>query len=925
MTLAMDGSSDGTWPMASLACSLKVSCHRPLPCVVALAYHPRVYTTPAPKGTLPTAASQQQRNARPSTADPAAAPSDDLTVNQDSKSRYSAPDSSLQRPNSSGGTTPPTAALRTSLPSNPQLQQPRSSSQLGTHNSVMHETLSVIDEHITDMRTPRQSFLPGGRNASIQDSESVYSHQPPQRLSYINGHETDEEENHLHTEAEVMTWNQDRVAEYLEDHGVEKQHCEVFREQEITGDVLLHMEQSEIFIKEFELGSVGRRLKTWQKVRALQDEVRAAAAASTISRSARSVSDYSGAADEDRARQASISNDSSRPSTAVPQRASLGPSHYPSSSALASPLQTMTSMTSRPESTARPSAANIRNYQSRRHSSVGSIDSIPPPSSNRFSHHRQSSGPTLAAATARRLSSLQDPPLSAASAGPLYYDGQSVGDVGFGSSSSPNDFDRGYFSGNEVDNRNRRNVLQKKSISGHTRNASAATDSVRHSASYQLPSRTSPESIHEPVSPLVSSASNFFSFNKPSKNRAVSSPQMGGKSGSTLQGPVSPVVTKLDYLDSPAAAGSETSSVNPSPSPASNTFSFLTKQRLGGLRVASDSVAQNEKRSTSALKGSPITSPTRTGSTTPSTGAGSFEKPRSDDKSRVSTGSSSALAPPIITSNARPKAKSKKTTSAYTRGLEKKAPAEQMADCDYSGWMKKKSSGIVGSWKPRLFVLRGRRLSYYYSEDDTEEKGLIDISSHRVLPAENETFTGLHAALRGASSSSTSQSAGTRTTAATDMAANPPKSPLVDNQLFIFKLVPPRQGLSKAVNFTKPTVHYFAVNSRQEGRLWMAALMKATIDYDSAGKVTTSYNQKTISLAKARARKERPPALQEVAGVDANKASPAELEGEGLPGLGIGGMDSSAAPSEYSAAGGAEQEGTSVDGSINGREALSTA
>jgi hypothetical protein len=35
---------------------------------------------------------------------------------------------------------------------------------------------------------------------------------------------------------------------------------------------------------------------------------------------------------------------------------------------------------------------------------------------------------------------------------------------------------------------------------------------------------------------------------------------------------------------------------------------------------------------------------------------------------------------------------------------------------------------VATTWKPRLFVLRGRRLSYYYSEDDTEERGLIDIT-----------------------------------------------------------------------------------------------------------------------------------------------------------------------------------------------------
>ncbi|KAJ8608133.1 hypothetical protein MRB53_039812 [Persea americana] len=76
--------------------------------------------------------------------------------------------------------------------------------------------------------------------------------------------------------------------------------------------------------------------------------------------------------------------------------------------------------------------------------------------------------------------------------------------------------------------------------------------------------------------------------------------------------------------------------------------------------------------------------------------------------------------------------------------------------------------------------------------------------------------------------------------------------------------MPPRSGLSRAVNFTKPTVHYFATSTLEEGRLWMAAMMKATIDRDESKEVITTYQQKTISLAKARARKERPPALRGV-------------------------------------------------------------
>ncbi|KAG9760681.1 hypothetical protein KCU82_g8968, partial [Aureobasidium melanogenum] len=500
---------------------------------------------------------------------------------------------------------------------------------------------------------------------------------------------------------------------------------------------------------------------------------------------------------------------------------------------------------------------------------MGSIDSM-----NRYSHHRQSSVGTNSGAptTARRLSIAHEPAADLGTA--ISQADGGVGDYGFGSLSSPVDLDRGYFSGNEVDARNKRNVLQKKSTSAHTRNISAATDSARHSASYRnFPRMSSVESMRDPASPIMSPASSQFSFNKPTSNRAVSSPHSTVKPLASVQQPVSPIVTRLDST----LADSDNSSLNPSPSPASNTRSFFSKPRIGGgLRIASDAVTQNEKKQ-SALKHEPLASPARTGSTTPSTETRSIDLQKSDNQSRVSTGSSGALAPPATSTRSRPKAKSKKTTSAYTRGLEKKPPAEQIADCDYSGWMKKKSSSLVGSWKPRLFVLRGRRLSYYYSDNDTEEKGLIDISSHRVLPAENEKMTGLHAALTGAGSS--------------PMVPQGTAPPSADGQgLFIFKLVPPRQGLSKAVNFTKPTVHYFAVNSRQEGRLWMAALMKATIDYDaSSGKVTTSYSQNTISLSKARARNERPPALQDTIATPVH-----ELEDSSRPkssGLGIGGID----------------------------------
>jgi hypothetical protein len=248
-----------------------------------------------------------------------------------------------------------------------------------------------------------------------------------------------------------------------------------------------------------------------------------------------------------------------------------------------------------------------------------------------------------------------------------------------------------------------------------------------------------------------------------------------------------------------------------------------------------------------------------TGSSTPSAASKSFDLETTDASSKGTNGVT-PTAPPLVSR----RTKSKKDTSAYTRGLEKKTPKEQIGNCDYSGWMKKKSSNLMTTWKPRLFILRGRRLSYYYSESDEQERGLIDISSHRVLPADQDFVTSLHATLTGAGASATSPENAKISTAAKTEAAALSKAPNVKSGadgVFIFKLVPPRSGISRAVNFTKPTVHYFAVDNIKEGRLWMAALMKATIDRDVNQAVETTNKQKTISLKQARAMNQRPPAL----------------------------------------------------------------
>ena len=215
--------------------------------------------------------------------------------------------------------------------------------------------------------------------------------------------------------------------------------------------------------------------------------------------------------------------------------------------------------------------------------------------------------------------------------------------------------------------------------------------------------------------------------------------------------------------------------------------------------------------------------------------------------------------------------KSKNQTTAFRKGLQTITPAEAALTADYSGWIKKRGSSGVGTWKSRFFVLSGRRLSYYYSETDTVEAGFIDITSHRVLPANDERLIGLHAAIAAVTNvPGSGKSPKTVETAETPISpvadekeggCSPAKKKDKDQGWFVFKLVPPGPNAVKGVTFTAPRLHYFATKTREDGKKWMAAMMKATIDRDETKPVVTSYNAKTISLAKARALRARPPAL----------------------------------------------------------------
>ena len=792
---------------------------------------------------------------------------------------------------------------------------------LGTHritgdeSPVMNETLSVIDEHITDMNTPRSSLLATERRGNT-DSGSEYSNHIDHRLSYIAGNETDEEERNLHTRKQILSWGPDQVEDCLKDLGVEPRHCEVFREQDITGEVLLAMDQASLFLKEFDLGLVGRRLRTWHKIKAFQDEVQA-----NERMQKKSPEPFTTKGSSENLQKHGVKRVTNSlilpqipsyydPSTAVENPATKGseiihlsPStspqlvQYQRTEANSTPASFKT-FTSSPDSLRRPSAASVREYNhSRRHSA---IDFTPSMRSENPLDRSTISTPVRATTPSHRKApsldrnwtmsgsfpSANGRPQSAfnqtAPLPPLHDRSDLDTKHGDTVSTVANDFDRGYVSGSELEPKKLRNVLRKRDVvsASHSRQLSTHEDHRKSTPGSKRHSRFgSVESIRDTVAAMAAPASRIYHGNSAKdRPRSTSANEVEAVGKSPSSKITSPAVTKLEYDEkprisvvtrsSPTKANTENASaaspLPPSTHPkAPNT---AAKPRVG-LRAISDAVTGSEKAlvgSSSSMsspnKDSIVQSPARTGSTTPSGASLSMDLESTDASSKGTSGTPAGF----THSSGTIRRKTKKHTSAYVRGLEMKTPQEQMIGCDYSGWMKKKSSNLMTTWKTRLFVLRGRRLSYYYSENDLQEKGLIDISFHRVLPADNDILTGFHATVTGAKSSPVSPSNAQTATLAAAEAAAAPESTLqksAGDSMFIFKLVPPRSGLSRAVNFTKPTVHYFAVESLIQGRLWMAALMKATIDRDETKPITTTYQQKTISLVKARAMRHRPPAL----------------------------------------------------------------
>ncbi|KAJ4417234.1 hypothetical protein N0V82_006267 [Gnomoniopsis sp. IMI 355080] len=827
---------------------------------------PEVYTRPAPKGPVATPVPKPLPRNDPQ-PEPAAATAYSTTVGTTEQAGASLRPSShvktnsdsVPRPLASASVPDITAASKNSSAS---AVYPRNQSQ---DHPTLHETLNVIDEHIDDLRAPSN-----GRNSRIiNDSGSEYSSHIGARLSYIAGEETDEEEEGAHSRLEVEAWTPDQVAEYLFTSGVEKHHCEVFRDQEITGEVLLGMDQTSLFIKAFDLGSVGRRLKTWQKIKSLQDEVNGFG----IARKSLGSEAGSDGMKRTRSRNNTITGSISK----LPPLDNGSGSQQRRRSVISTPKLEPTILPGSPVPSSiqdsprrpthearRPSAASVRElHHSRRHSSTdfrlpGAVSNNGAGSTPKL----MSSGtfPLVEGTHKKQPSFDRNWTLGSASTRPAS-GSRPISGSDFLSpdatlQDSAVDLDRGYFSSTEGGKV--RNLLKKRdSTASHTRNTSytdeqrvrSATAMARHSRYGSIGSARG-----EPLSPAALKYYGVAAGGNHRRTLSTNTTESVRPAVPSKDTP--PTVTKLDTGSADNLTVSPLTPISPGQHRVSSKDDLRkAPSKATGLRAISDAITGQERAKVapgldSPLRDSPMQSPSRTGSSTPSVGP-SFEMDSPDTAKSPST---------LATQGSRQsKRKGKKDTSAYTRGLLNVSPREAMKDADYSGWMKKKSNTLMTTWKPRLFILKGRRLAYYYSENDEQEKGLIDISFHRVLPADNEKLTGFHATLTGAGNTPTMPA---NTTMATIADAQADKDPTaVADSIFIFKLVPPRAGLSRAVNFTKPTVHYFAVPNIKQGRLWMAALMKATIDRDDTQPIVTSYQQKTISLAKARAMRHRPPAL----------------------------------------------------------------
>ena len=278
----------------------------------------------------------------------------------------------------------------------------------------------------------------------------------------------------------------------------------------------------------------------------------------------------------------------------------------------------------------------------------------------------------------------------------------------------------------------------------------------------------------------------FFSSSKPSQDSTTQKPEPESKSKSRtpLHSRKSSLVTSPTKHSKSSSSKKKIirsiSDMDPLPPPPSNSHSSKSKQQQKSKQNRSISEQQHARSSSSSK------------STT--------KLPRPNNNNN------------------------KQSTSAFQEGIRTISVKDAILSSNCSGWMNKKGTGKIPTWKTRFFTLHGTRLSYFLGTNDTRERGLIDITSHHVVPIQDDgddKLTALYAA-------------GMR------------------KGRYCFKLVPPQPGSKKGLTFTQPRVHYFAVETRDEMRSWLAALIKATIDLDTSVPVISSFATATVSLGRAK-------------------------------------------------------------------------
>lgn len=814
-------------------------------------------------------------------------------------------------------------------------------------SGVVEDTLSDIEEAISEISSRNKIIknhnqrhsqaparIPERVLQEIPDSGSEYSRDNDQidsdseveddapALMYGSSEVT-------YTVDEVSQWSPIAVADYFRSRGVSSTTCDKFAEQEVTGAILIQLQMADL--KELDLGSFGKRFEAWKEIENLvqnllhspksrgSSSVRLSIASKDGSPRPRSSTVGTGILPRIHSQHNRPASRQNMPKYRIDVQ---GANAFSPSSGMQPPgtahtfiAETpMSAMFERPRSPPEspPRAQNrqvsgtSRDYSpfstsiglqsafaaagASIHAAVGPGNSVP--------HRRESSfDRNWKLNTAIPLNR---PSTSAGSATHKVNTssgttGSFTGDSGFGGSNSntPMVTEKSYFSGGESATPKGRRVLQKKGSGGSGgQRKTSYTEEQRVRAGTAL-------SRH---------------------SRIGSTDTVRGESSSSLvpQGKDKSRPKSNSFSDS----GSYTFehprfSATPAPGLTKRGASDPAQPAVSAIvtRSASEKVSSGN---TAGVTAPAITIPTSTSGAQDalhlkSTISVTIEGGVKAEKDKERTSESHTYKAAASPSELRKKSK-KQHTSAWQEGLRHISPLEAAKEADFSGWMWKRGSGSVPTWGVRFFVLNGRRLSYFYSEDDTRERGLIDITSHKVLAATGDRIVNFHASLAAVTKISSPASTATSPQFFHGLESpkhngdiSPKRSPLGPNTpltpteggdkekerergWFTFKLVPPAPGAARGVTFTAPKLHYFATDTKETGRAWMGAIMKATIEIDSTQPVTSSYSAATISLAKARALRARPPDLA-IIKPPSSSTGGSSVAGDSNKGLAISGID----------------------------------